>query len=771
MTLFVEEIIPWQRTLAGVIAVMSSVEIDRPEQQVTLSLPGISCAGCVGKIEKAFAADPDVSSCTVNLAEKTSHVITSSEPEHLVGVLEGIGFQASVVLSESENRRRQEEKDRAEYRRRIIHTVQALAVSVPLMAWGMITGEMSVTPESQVYWGLVGLLTLAVLVISGGHFFRGLWSSLKHKTATMDTLVALGTGSAWIYSMAVVLFPEALPEVARHVYFEASAMIIGLINFGQALELRAKGKTSEAIKRLLNLQVQHARLVTPEGEEDVPIELVKPGDVLRVRPGESLPVDGVVTEGSTTVDESMLTGEPLAVKKSTGDVLTGGTLNRNGSILMRAEKVGSETALARIIALVKQAQNSKMPISRLVDKVASIFVPVVISIALIAAVIWFLFGPAPAITHALVVAVTVLIIACPCALGLATPMSVMVGVGKAAELGMLVRQGDALQKASDLTTVVLDKTGTITEGKPRVTAIYCTGAFSKHQVVTTAGALESHSEHPLAEAVLEKAKGLELPYVRDFQAETGRGVAGCINNQQTLLGNEALMAAHDVKTHELSEQAVEIAGQGQTVIYLSIGGELAGVMGISDPVRADSKAAIERLHQLGLKVMMLTGDNPETAAAVASQVGIDDWRAQVLPADKERYVRELQEQGEKVGMTGDGINDAPALARADVGMAIGAGADVAIEAADITLMRSSLHGLSDAIELSRATMKNIRQNLFGAFIYNSLGIPVAAGVLYPLTGLLLNPVVAGAAMAFSSVTVVSNANRLRLFQPSERMES
>ncbi len=760
-----------QLSLAEVVTVMKAVNID-PGQQVILSLPGISCAGCVGKIEKALNADPSVEFCSVNLAEKTSRVISNSSAEQLIQVLAGIGFEATEVISESENRRRQELKDKAEYRRRIIHTVQALVVSIPLMVWSMTIGSMTVTPgDGQFYWGLVGVLTLGVLVISGGHFFKGFWNSLKHRTATMDTLVALGTGSAWLYSIVVVILPEALPEVARHVYFEASAMIIGLINFGQALELRAKGKTSEAIKRLLNLQVTEARLVTPEGEKNVPVEQVKPGDVLRVRPGESLPVDGLVTDGSTLIDESMLTGEPLPVKKTVGDHATGGTLNRNGSILLKAEKVGSETALARIIALVRQAQNSKMPIARLADKVASIFVPVVVSIAIIAALVWFFFGPAPAITHAMVVAVTVLIIACPCALGLATPMSVMVGVGKAAELGMLVRQGDALQKANSLTTVVLDKTGTITEGKPKVTATLCSGNFSKHQVVTLAAGLEVHSEHPLAEAVVELAKGLELPAVRDFMAETGRGVSGRVDGKRVLLGNEVLMADYGISVSELSEHAQELAQQGQTVIYLAQEQELAGVLGVSDPVRADSRAAIDRLHQMGIKVMMLTGDNAETAKVVAEQVGIDDWRAQVMPADKEQYVRELQEQGQIVGMTGDGINDAPALARADVGLAIGTGADVAIEAADITLMRSSLHGLADAVELSRATMGNIRQNLFGAFIYNSLGIPVAAGVLYPLTGLLLNPMVAGATMAFSSVTVVSNANRLRLFTPSGRSEA
>ncbi|WP_281647381.1 heavy metal translocating P-type ATPase [Parendozoicomonas sp. Alg238-R29] len=735
---------------------------------ITLSLPGISCAGCVGKIEKALNSVPGVTSCSVNLAEKTSRVSGTAEPEAVLAAIQGIGFDVSLVESEAENRRKQELRDQQELTRRKKYTALALGVSVPLMAWGMVGGDMTVTPGiSQMYWGLVGLVTLAVLVVSGGHFFRGLWSSLKKRSATMDTLVALGTGAAWLFSMTVVLFPEALPAAARHVYFEASAMIIGLINFGQMLELRAKGKTGDTIKRLFHLQAPMARLVTAEGERDVPVEAVKVGDKIRIRAGDSVPVDAIVLEGESLIDESMLTGEPVQVAKATGDSISAGTLNGNGSVLAQAEKVGSDTALARIIALVKQAQNSKMPIAQLADKVASIFVPAVIAIAFMAAVVWLAVGPAPAITHALVVMVTVLIIACPCALGLATPMSVMVGVGKAAELGMLVRKGEALQTASGLTTVVLDKTGTITQGRPTVTAIEACQGFTEEQVLTLAAAVEAGSSHPLAESVVAAAqqKNYNLSAVTDFVSETGMGISGYIDGQKILLGNERLMSANQVAFDQMKTVAAELAAIGQTVMYLAVANQFAGLLAVSDPIREDSAAAIKRLHKLGLKVVMLTGDNPQTARAVAEQTGIDVYRAQVLPEDKEGYIRELQDQGEIVGMTGDGINDAPALARANVGLAIGAGADVAIETADITLMRSSLHSLADAIELSRATLKNIRQNLFGAFLYNSLGIPVAAGVLYPLTGMLLNPVIAGAAMAMSSVTVVSNANRLRLFKP------
>ncbi|WP_257292358.1 copper-translocating P-type ATPase, partial [Endozoicomonas sp. ONNA1] len=480
-----------------------------------------------------------------------------------------------------------------------------------------------------------------------------------------------------------------------------------------------------------------------------------------------------VTEGTSLVDESMLTGEPLAVKKTPDDEVSAGTLNKNGSLLFKAEKVGSETALAHIIALVKKAQSSKMPIARMADQISSIFVPVVMVIALLAASVWFFFGPAPTLAHALVVATTVLIIACPCALGLATPMSVMAGVGKAAELGMLIRKGDSLQQASQLTTIVVDKTGTITEGVPKVIEQICITADTeeeKNRILQIAASIESASEHPLADAIVNSAKqkSLSLSPVSDFHAVTGQGVTGRVQKKSVLLGNENLMAANGIDVMLLTSTSESLANQGKTPIFLAVDNQLAGLIAVADPVKKDSKAAIDRLHKLGIKVIMLTGDNTLTAAAVAQQVGIDDFRAEAMPEDKERYIRELQDQGHRVGMTGDGINDAPALARADVGFAIGTGTDVAIESADITLIRSSLHGLADAVELSRATLGNIKQNLFGAFVYNSLGIPIAAGVFYPFTGMLLNPVVAGAAMALSSVTVVSNANRLRRFKPTAR---
>ena len=741
-------------------------------EEYLLSIPNMNCASCVGKIESALNDASGIRSAVVNLPQKTCTVDASIELADVLMVLEKAGFPAELVDQQKDLQEKQEKEDRHRYRHLIRHTVVALGVGLPLMLWGLITGDMSVdTFAQQISWGAVGLITLLILIFSGGHYFTGMWRALKHGNTNMDTLIAMGTGVAWLYSMLVVLFPDFLPVGSRHVYFEASAMIIGLINLGHALELRAKGKTGKALKRLLGLQAKTARVVRDGNEMDIPVEQVRRGEQVRIRPGEKVAVDGRVLEGNSLIDESMLTGEPLAVAKKAGDEVSAGTINKNGTLLFQAEKVGSETTLAQIISLVKKAQGSKLPIARLADKVSSIFVPTVIVIAVIAATVWYLFGPD--LAHSLVVATTVLIIACPCALGLATPMSVMAGIGRAAELGILVRQGEALQKASKLTTVVLDKTGTITEGSPRVTELVLNPeaeAMNKERLLSLAASIESVSEHPLAEAIVESAKqqNIELLSVEGFEAITGKGVQGQVDEKEILLGNARLMNHKSVDIDELSARALELAEQGQTPMYMAVNGKLAGIISVADPIRDDSAAAIQRLHQLGVKVVMLTGDNRHTAAAVAKAVGVDELQAEVMPEDKERFVRELQEKGELTGMTGDGINDAPALARADVGFAIGAGTDVAIESADITLMRSSLHGLVDSIELSRATLKNIKQNLFGAFVYNSLGIPVAAGVLYPITGMLLNPVIGGAAMALSSVTVVTNANRLRLFKPSER---
>ena len=616
----------------------------------------------------------------------------------------------------------------------------------------------------------MGLATLGVMAFSGRHFYVGAWRTLANHTANMDTLIALGTGTAWLYSMVVVCLPGYLPEVARHVYFEATAMIIGLVNLGLALELRARGKTSEAIRRLIGLQARTARVLRDGKELDIAIEQVLRGDLVRVRPGEKIPVDGQVSEGRSAVDESMLTGEPMPVEKAAGDEVVAGTLNKSGSIVFRATRVGRDTALARIIAMVRRAQNSKPPIGRLADVIAAYFVPTVMIIAVLSALAWLNFGPQPALAFAIVSATTVLIIACPCALGLATPMSVMVGVGKAAEAGVLIRNGEALQTASKLTAMILDKTGTVTEGAPRVTDVIATGELGEDEIMQLAAGLEAGSEHPLAVAILESAaqRGVSPDRVSGFNALAGRGVEAQLAGRRLLLGNDRLMAERGIDCSARADVARELAAKARTPMYFAVDGTLAAIIAVADPIKADSAAAIRRLRDNGLRVVMLTGDNQATARAVAGQVGITEFYAEVLPEDKAAKVAELQAQGELVGMTGDGINDAPALALANVGFAIGTGTDVAIESADITLMRGSLHGLADAIAVSRATLANIRQNLFGAFIYNIAGIPVAAGVLYPFFGVLLSPVIAGGAMAFSSLTVVSNANRLRLFRPQEQ---
>ena len=744
-------------------------------QHTDLLIEGASCASCVRKIETALQSVPGVQSASMNLAQRSVSIDGNAAPEALTGAVAQAGYKATVVLTETEADllAQSEQADAQHYKKRMRDMAIALALGIPLMLYGLLGGEMMIhTSSQQIGWLMVGLLTLAILVFPGRHFFVGAWQSLRNRNATMDTLIALGTGTAWLYSMLVTAFPSFFPEQSRHVYFEASAMIIGLINLGLALEIKARGRTSQAIKRLIGLQVKTARILRNGNEIDIPLALVQVNDAVRVRPGEKIPVDGTVTEGHSSVDESMLTGEPMPVEKTSGTDVAAGTLNKTGTLVFRATRVGKDTALARIIELVKRAQSSKPAIGRLADTIASVFVPAVILIAAISAAAWFFFGPQPALSFALVSATTVLIIACPCALGLATPMSIMVGVGKAAEHGILIRNGDALQTAAQLDVMVLDKTGTITQGAPRVTALIPLNGDSEQDLLQKIASLEAGSEHALAQAILAAAqeRNLSLLPMELFNAIPGQGVQGRLAQQtqiqQTLLlGNRALMDTNKIDIAQHLPTAQQLAAQGQTPVFFAIDNRPAAIIAIADPLKPDSVAAIQRLQQLGLRVIMLTGDNAVTARAIADQVGIVEFLADVLPQHKADKVKALQAEGAVVGMTGDGINDAPALAQADVGFAIGTGTDVAIESADITLMRGSLHGIADAIAISQATLRNIRQNLFGAFVYNVAGIPIAAGLLYPFTGLLLNPVVAGAAMALSSVTVVSNANRLRWFQP------
>jgi len=731
-----------------------------------LKIEGMHCASCQRPIERALHETTGVADVSVNLANREVTIESYLSNVELIAVVANAGYDAVVdqVQSLEEDDRANKEKFDSLIRK----TVVALGSGALLMIFAMYAPALG-TEWDLVHgaWLLIAAITSVVMYYAGWHYFAGAYKSLKARSATMDTLIALGTGTAWLYSTIIVLFPGLVPEIARHVYFEAAVIIIGMVNLGQALEQRARGRTSQAIRRLLDLQQKTARVVRDGEETDIPIGEVVVGDLVRVRPGEQIAVDGIVTEGQTNIDESMLTGEPVPVSKTTDDEVSAGTLNKTGSVVYRALRVGSDTALARIIKMVRQAQNSKPPIGKLADSIAAVFVPVVMLIAVVAAVTWFFVGPDPRAVYAIVTAVTVLIIACPCALGLATPMSVMVGIGKAAEAGVLIRNGEALQTASQLTTMVLDKTGTITAGRPEVVEIKTFGEQTQDRALLLAASLEANSEHPLAQAFLDAAKQQELELVpaEAFFVISGEGIIGEVDGNPLLLGNETLMTRSGVELDPESLEAhKEMSEKAYTTMFLASNGQLIAVFAVTDPIKPESVDAIRRLHAGGLKIVMLTGDNRHTAEAVAKQVGIDEVRSEVMPEDKMNHIAELQKRGEKVGMAGDGINDAPALALADVGFAIGTGTDVAIESADITLMRGSLHGVADAIDISNATMRNIRQNLFGAFVYNSLGIPIAAGILYPMIGMLLNPIIAGTAMAFSSVTVVSNANRLRFFK-------
>ena len=733
---------------------------------IRLSIGGMNCASCVARVETALKKVPGVIEANVNLAERTALITGTANPAPLLEAVVGAGYRAAELRNpEDESKAREEET--AHYHALWRKAAVAAAVGVPLMSLDLFGAMPHLHGSGRMFWAVVGVVALGVMWYSGRHFFEGAWKAFKGHNANMDTLIALGTGAAWVYSMAITAVPEWVPESARHVYFEAAVLILAFINFGQALETRARGKTSEAIRRLIGLRPRTARVVREGVESDIPIELVGLDDTVRVRPGEKIPVDGVLIDGHSSVDESMLTGEPMPVEKKVGAEVVGGTLNKSGTFLFQAKRIGQDTALARIIELVRQAQSSKPAIGRLADQISAVFVPSVLLIAVATFLIWFNFGPDPRASYVFLTTMTVLVIACPCALGLATPISIMVGVGKAAESGILIRNGEALQRAGNVTVVVLDKTGTVTAGHPSVTAVETVPGWEADQVLLMAASVEAGSEHPLAQAIVDSAKGrgLTLLGITKFESIAGQGVSAWAGDKQVALGNARLMSALGVSVTALQPQVDTWAGQGQTPMYVAVDQNLVGIVAVADAIKTDSKEAIARLKQLGLRVVMLTGDSRVTAAAVGAVVGVDEVIAEVLPQDKSAKVAELQAQGHVVAMVGDGINDAPALARADVGFAIGTGTDVAIESADVTLMRGSLHGVADAIAISKATVRNIKQNLFGAFVYNAFGIPVAAGILYPFMGLLLNPMLAGAAMAMSSVTVVTNANRLRFFNP------
>lgn len=615
------------------------------------------------------------------------------------------------------------------------------------------------------------VLATPVVLWAGWPFMQRGWASLKSRKLNMFTLIAMGTSVAWIYSVAATLSPGSFPASfsgegnAPPVYFEATAVIIVLVLLGQILELKARERTGGAIKALLGLAPKTAFRIDDSGEtEEIAIADIEVGDLLRIRPGDKVPVDGVVTEGSTHIDESMVTGEPMPVEKEADSKVIGATVNANGSIIIRAEKVGRDTMLAQIVTMVADAQRSRAPIQRMADVVAGRFVPLVIIVAIIAFVTWALIGPDPVFSHALLAAVSVLIIACPCALGLATPMSIMVGIGRGTKAGVLIKDAEALETLEKVDTLILDKTGTLTQGRPELTDILPADGVEHDKLLTLSAALEQGSEHPLAEAIVRaaKEKHLELPKALDFEAVTGKGVRGQIDGVQVALGNSKMMAVVGADVAATEESANKLRAQGATAMYVAVDGKIAGIIAVSDPIRETTAAAIKALHQAGLRIVMVTGDTEITARSVAKKLGIDDVHADVLPQDKSRIVGELRESGAIVAMAGDGINDAPALAAAHVGIAMGTGTDVAMESAGVTLLRSDLNGIAEAINLSRATMRNIRQNLFFAFAYNAAGIPIAAGILYPFVGILLSPILAAAAMSLSSVSVVGNALRLNL---------
>ena len=736
---------------------------------VELGIQGMSCASCVHRIETALKNTPGVLKASVNLGTEqatVTYVPGMTDSQNLISVIDSVGYRAHLLEGEASEDRERIERQKAfkKLRNRFLFSA-VLSAAILIVSFPEIFPFLKILTD-KTRWIFLFILTTPVLLYAGASFYTGAWKALKHRSADMNTLIALGTGAAYLYSLIATFLPGLLPQAMRNVYFDTTALIITLILLGKLLEARAKGRTSEAIKKLMGLQAKTARVIRNGEEQDIPIEEVLVDEVIVVRPGEKIPVDGKVISGSSNVDESMITGESIPVKKKAGEEVIGATLNKTGSFQFRATRVGKDTALAQIIKLVQQAQGSKAPIQRLADIISGYFVPVVVVIAIVTFVIWFDFGPKPSLIYALITFVTVLIIACPCALGLATPTSIMVGTGKGAENGILIKNGEALEMVNKLTSIVLDKTGTITVGRPDVTDITPVNPFKETEILLAAASLERSSEHPLGEAIVEHArtKSMSLADASDFNAIPGYGVEGNVNGRHVMLGNLKLMTDRKVDVSLLEQKMEQLTGAGKTPVYIAINQKAAGIIAVADPVKEDSFEAITALKRLGLQVVMISGDNRHTADAIARQVGIDRVLAEVLPEDKAFEVKKLQQEGSIVGMVGDGINDAPALAQANIGIAIGTGTDIAMEASDITLIKGQLTSVATAIKLSKATMRNIRQNLLGSFFYNTIGIPVAAGILYPFFGVLLNPIIASAAMAMSSVTVLSNALRLRRFQ-------
>jgi P-type Cu+ transporter len=765
---------------AGHVIGPSTASDKTAQERCDLDVKGMHCASCVGRVENAIKRVPGVEEATVNLLTERAAVKfdpNKASPNDFVSAVEVAGYDAEVAHLDDLGQPRGEAAHaghRSETQDLLIRLSVAGGLTLPVLVMGMgpHIGLFPMRLTHQPWWNWVQLLlTTPVMFWAGSYILRGAWAALKQRASDMNTLIAIGTLAAYGYSLAVTVAPGffASKGVQAGVYYETAGVIITLILLGRLLEARAKRSTGAAIEKLIGLQPKTARVLRDGAEVDLPISDVKVGDRILVRPGEKVPVDGVIVSGSSWVDESMLTGESLPVEKREGDTVIGATMNQRGALTMEARRVGKDTALAQIVRLVEQAQGSRAPIQRLADVITGYFVPVVLMIAVATFMGWYTLGTDPRFLHALLAFVAVLIIACPCALGLATPTAIMVGTGRGAQLGVLIKDAEALETVHRVETVVLDKTGTITEGKPALTDVVPAHGVTEADLLRLAAAVERGSEHPLATAIVEgaKARGAELLEAEHFQAVSGRGVQATVAGKEVLLGNAAFLRERGIQgVDELEPETARLSAEGKTAMFVAVGGKAAGVVAVADTVKPTAKAAIARLKAMGVTVAMLTGDNARTAEAVARQVGVDRVLAEVMPEHKSEEVKRLQGEGQTVAMVGDGINDAPALAQADVGIAIGTGTDVALEAADVVLMRGDLNGVADAIELSRATMRNIKQNLAFAFGYNVLGIPLAAGVFYPLTGWLLSPIVASAAMAMSSVSVVTNALRLRGFTPS-----
>lgn len=760
--------------LAPVLAAVSAVGYETRADTIELAIEGMTCASCVARIEKALKTVPGVTEASVNLATEraTVRIVAGTvEAAALDRAVTAAGYEARQILPDTDKDR---ERDGREAEIRTIARSLALAALLTLPVFILEMGS-HLVPAFHHWvmmtlgdwnWRLQFVLTTIVLFGPGLRFFSKGMPALLRGAPDMNALVALGSGAAWAYSLVATFLPDVLPAGTANVYYEAAAVIVTLILLGRTLEARAKGRTSEAIKKLVGLQPKTARLVKNGVTVEVPLAEVRVGDVVLVRPGEKIAVDGEIVEGSSFIDESMMTGEPLPVAKGIGAEVVGGTINKTGSFSFRATKVGSATLLAQIIRMVEAAQGSKLPIQALVDKVTAWFVPAVIAAALLTLGAWLVLGPEPALSFALVNAVAVLIIACPCAMGLATPTSIMVGAGRAAELGVLFRKGDALQTLRDATIIALDKTGTLTEGRPELTDFLVAEGFVEIDVLRLVGSVEARSEHPVAEAIVRAAerRGLLPADIEDFEAIPGFGVSAVVEGRNVEIGADRLMIRLGLDISTFASVSVRLADEGKTPLYAAVDGKLAAIIAVADPIKASTPMAIEALHALGLRVAMVTGDNRRTAEAIGRRIGIDEIVAEVLPDGKVEAVKRLGQHGARVAFVGDGINDAPALAAADVGIAIGTGTDIAIESADVVLMSGDLRGVANAIALSKATLRNIGQNLFWAFAYNIALIPVAAGVLYPLDGMLLSPMLAAGAMALSSVFVLTNALRLRHFR-------